>query len=89
MSDLAKSVAFGRGKPARPTAYTYAIWPSINGGGYLYVAGMSGHRIQVPGWVADSWRAGEPVEPLLDYLLENDLAPPDLAEAIREAYGPG
>jgi hypothetical protein len=44
--------------------------------------------IPVPTWVHAGFLHSRRPEPLLDYLLENDLAPPALAEAIRAAYAP-
>jgi hypothetical protein len=71
------------------------LWPSLRHGDKVYCtrpyhpmgAGYDPF-IAVPTWVYSGFLQTRRPEPLLDYLLENDLAPPALAEAIRAAYSP-
>jgi hypothetical protein len=75
------------GDARRHGRYDISLWPSHHVPGTMHVS-HTGEKIPVPAWFLAAWQAGEPVNGLLDYLLENDLAPPALAEAIRAAYAP-
>lgn len=67
------------------------MWPSYYSAHHVHVFSWGGDsgNVAVPGYLIAAWHADDAAFPaLLDYLLENDLAPPALAEAIRAAYAP-
>jgi hypothetical protein len=65
------------------------IWPSRRVVGQMFVHAIYDTRaiyLVVPDWFMRSWQAGEPIEGLLDYLLERYGDEfPVLVESLAEA----
>lgn len=64
------------------------LWPTWGEEGMMSALCSPGrkHLVPVPVWLYRAWLVGEPVEPLIDWLIENALDKyPELADLFQQA----